>query len=161
MPAFLTWVLRLFSRKLARELEGEVTDAFVELLLRGMKLAFWLLPDFRRNLRGFRGRYLLETADGAVQVSAVFEGGRMKVRDDAIADWDVKVSFENPQAVWSFLLSKDQDILNSILRDEVAVEGNINYVYKLGYMARELAAVLGLSPDGRSPAQARGQEIAA
>lgn len=155
MPAFMSWVLRLFSRKLAKELEGEVTDEFVELLLRGLKLAFWLLPDFRRNLRGFRGRYLLETADGAVQASALFEGERMTVRDDAIADWDVRISFESPQAVWSFLLSKDQDILNSILRDEVAVEGNINYVYKLGYMARELAGILGLAPEP-APAAERG-----
>ncbi len=155
MPAVLSWVLRLFSRKLAKELEGEVTDEFVELLLRGLKLAFWLLPDFRRNLRGFRGRYLLETADGAVQASALFEGERMTVRDDAIADWDVRISFESPQAVWSFLLSKDQDILNSILRDEVAVEGNINYVYKLGYMARELAGILGLAPEP-APAAERG-----
>lgn len=137
-------ILRTLSRKLVRQFEGRVTDEFLELLLKGMKLAFWLSPDFRRNLRDFQGRYLFQTADGAVRVSATFQGERMQIHEDPIPDWNVKVSFENPQAVWSFLLSKDQDILNSILRDEVEVEGNLNYLYKLGAMARELTGRLGI-----------------
>jgi hypothetical protein len=145
MADIFSRVLRTFSRKLVKQLEGEVTDEFVELLLNGMKLAFWLSPDFRRNLGDFRGRYVFQTADGEMKVGATFQDGRMRVHEDAIPDWNVKVSFENPQAVWSFLLSKDQDILNSILRDEVEVEGNLNYVYKLGSMARELTGRLGIT----------------
>lgn len=145
MADIVSRVLRTFSRRLVKQLEGEVTDDFVELLLSGMKLAFWLSPDYRRNLSDFRGRYLFQTKDGAVAAGATFQDGKMRVHEDAIADWNVKVSFESPQAVWSFLLSKDQDILNSILRDEVEVEGNLNYVYKLGSMARELTGRLGIS----------------
>jgi hypothetical protein len=130
---------------LVRQLEGEVTDEFLELLLHGMKLAFTLSPDYRQNLRGFRGTYVFRTADGAVAVSARFADGGMHIDADALPDWDVRVTFETPQALWSFLLSKDQDILNSILRDEVEVEGNLNYVYKLGYMARELVQRLGIA----------------
>ncbi len=145
MPGLLTIVNRWISRKLVRQLEGAVTDEFVELLLDGMKLAFFFSGDYRQNLRGgFRGAYVFGTADGAVAVSATFRDGKMKVHGEAIQDWDVKITFENPQAVWSFLLSKDQDILNSILRDEVEVEGNLNYVYKLGFMARDLTRRLGI-----------------
>lgn len=144
MPDLVSTVSRWISRKLVRQLEGAVTDEFVELLLGGMKLAFFLSPDYRRNLSDFRGAYVLGTADGSVAVSATFRDRKMKVHEGAIPDWDVKITFVNPQAVWSFLLSKDQDILNSILRDEVEVEGNLNYVYKLGFMARELTRRLGV-----------------
>jgi ubiquinone biosynthesis protein UbiJ len=146
MTDLVTPVLRsMLPGPLVRELEGEVTDHFLELLLQGMKLAFMLSGDYRENLRGFRGVYAFQTADGTVSVSARFADGKMHVDGEAAPDWDVKVTFENPQALWSFLLSKDQDILNSILRDEVEVEGNLNYVYKLGYMARELVQRLGVA----------------
>jgi hypothetical protein len=146
MPDLVTPILRtLLPAPLVRQLQGEVTDEFLEVLLHGMKLAFTLSGDYRRNLRGFRGAYVFRTADGAVTVSARFADGEMHVDGGALPDWDVRVTFVTPQALWSFLLSKDQDILNSILRDEVEVEGNLNYVYKLGYMARELVRCLGIA----------------
>lgn len=146
MTELVSPVLRaVLPGSLLRQLEGEVTDDFLELLLHGMKLAFTLSGDYRQNLRGFRGAYVFRTADGTVAVSARFADGKMYVHTDALPEWDVKVTFETPQALWSFLLSKDQDILNSILRDEVTVEGNLNYVYKLGYMARELVQRLGIA----------------
>jgi hypothetical protein len=146
MTDHLAPVLRaVLPAPLVRQLEGEITDEFLELLLHGMKLAFTLSADYRRNLRGFRGTYVFRTADGSVAVSARFADGEMHVDGGALPEWDVRVTFVSPQALWSFLLSKDQDILNSILRDEVDVEGNLNYVYKLGYMARELVRRLGIA----------------
>jgi len=146
MSDFVTPVLRsLLPPPLVQQLEGEVTEDFLELLLEGMKLAFAISWDYRQNLRGFRGAYVFRTADGAVAVSARFAGGEMHVGGSELPDWDVRVTFSTPQALWSFLLSRDQDILNSILRDEVEVEGNLNYVYKLGYMARELMRGLGIA----------------
>ena len=146
MTDLVTPLLRaVLPGPLVRQLEGEVTDEFLELLLHGMKLALTLSGDYRQNLRDFRGAYVFRTADGTVAVSATFAGERMHVDEHALPDWDVRITFENPQAVWSFLLSKDQDILNSILRDEVEVEGNLNYVYKLGHMARELVQRLGIA----------------
>jgi len=50
-----------------------------------------------------------------------------------------------PPFTRSFLLSEDQDILESVLADQVEVEGNLNYVYKLGYMAKNLQLRMKLS----------------
>jgi len=146
MPRTLSPDLRtLLPASLVHHLEGTVTDKFLELLLDGMKLAFAFSRDYRRNLRGFRGGYVFRTADRSVAVSATFEDGAMHVHAEELPEWNVRVTFENPQALRSFLLSRDQDILNSILRDEVEVEGNLNYVYKLGHMARELVQRLGIA----------------
>jgi hypothetical protein len=148
LPALGEEARRLLARRLCarlvRQLEGQATDEFLELLLEGLSLAFHLWGDFKENLRDFRGAYLFRTADGAVAVSATFADMKLTVHEGPVAAWDVAVTFASPRALWKFLLSRDQDILDSLLRDEVTVEGNINYVYKLGFMARELTRKLGI-----------------
>jgi hypothetical protein len=142
-----SWLLRVLHRKaraLKDELEGDLTDKFVELLLYAMDLAFILLASYRRNLRDFRGNYVLRTMDGRVAASALFSGGKLSVRDQAVSSPNVTVTFKNPAAFRRFLFSRDQDILLSIMANEVEVDGNLNYVYKFGFMARELTLRLGL-----------------
>jgi hypothetical protein len=143
-----SWLLRVFRRKaraLKEQLEGELTDKFVEVLLYGMDVAFVLLASYRRNLRGFRGSYLLRTADGQVAAAATFDAGKMKVSREAIASPTVTVTFKDPAAFRRFLFSKDQDILASLMANEVEVDGNVTYIYKFGYMARNLTLQLGLT----------------
>lgn len=135
--------MALWSKSLKEEILGKATDEFLEMLLKGMDIAFFISGSYRKNIEGFRGRYLFRTADGTVAAAVIFKDGDMEVKDDAIDDWDVMVTFENHAALRSFLFSRDQDILNSILSNEVEVEGNLNYIYKFGFMARDLAKRVG------------------
>lgn len=137
--------LDLWSKKLRDEIYGEATDEFLELLLKGMDLAFFFSGSYRRNIAGFKGRYLFRTADNQVAASAIFNAGDMQVRESAIGDWDVRVTFKNAAAFRDFIFSKNQDILNSILANEVEVDGNLNYIYKFGFMARDLGKRLGVA----------------
>jgi len=137
-------VIRLFSGGLRKELLGELTDKCFELLLNGMKWAFRLSPRYRKNIKGFRGAYVLRTGDDLVSASIVFDQGKMKVYEDAINDWDIKVTVKNVQAFLKFLFSRDHDILNLVLANEVEIEGNLNYIYRFGFLARDLARRLGV-----------------
>lgn len=139
------WFAKHGCRKLLDELSGAATDAFLELLLTGMDLLFLLSKSYRRNLKGFRGRYLFRTADDQVRSGVVFCGEKMVRHPGGIDDWNVRVSFKSVAALKSFLFSRDQDILNSLLRNEVEVDGNLNYVYKFAFMARDLGKHLGLA----------------
>ena len=67
----------------------------------------------------------------------------MDVRED-IDDWNVRVTFKNPAALRDFLFSQNQDILDSILANTVEVDGNLNYIYKFGFMARDIRKRIGL-----------------
>lgn len=134
----------IFTKNLQKQLLGEATDEFLELLLKGMDLAFFLSKGYRRNIKDFEGKYLFRTADNTVAVSAIFRDGDMRVNDDAIEDWDVKITFKDAPALLKFLFSKNQDILNSILANEVEVDGNLNYIFKFGFMARDLAHRIGI-----------------
>ena len=138
------FIVRLCSKKLVLQLEGFATDKFLGLLLKGMGLAFFLSKGFRQNIAGFRGNYLFSTNDGQVCASALFAKGRMTVGDGGIDNWDVRVDFKDAEALRKFLFSKDQDILNSLLANEVDVQGNLNLIYKFAFLARDLARRLGV-----------------
>jgi hypothetical protein len=130
---------------LIKELCGKATDRLLELLLQGMDLAFSLSKGYRANIIGFEGKYLFRTAEGLVTTGATFRDGQMEVHAGPIEDWDVRVTFKDPEALRSFLFSRDQDILNSVLKNEVSTDGNQNYIYKFGFMVRDLTRRLGVA----------------
>jgi hypothetical protein len=138
------FITRLFLRKLRKELVGKVTDTFLESLLSGMDLAFYLSKGYRKNIKDFEGRYLFRTADDVVAAAATFKHGDMKVHKEAIDDWNVMVTFKDADALNAFIFSRDQDILDSLLANDVEADGNLNYIYKFGFMARDLGHRLGI-----------------
>lgn len=142
------WLLdraRRQTHALKDALAGAATDKAVEVLLYAMDIAFILLASYRRHLRGFQGSYVLQTADRRVAASALFRNQTMSVRRDGIPSPTVTITFKSAQALRRFLSSSDPDILQSLLTNDVEVDGNVNYVYKLGFMARDLTRRLGIS----------------
>ena len=142
---FCLRLMRRHIENLRHALAGTLTDEFLEILLAGMSLAFVLLRGFRRNLAGFSARYLFRTADGTVATGACFANGRMQILHKDDRAYNVAVTFKDPAALRRFLFSRDQDILASILANDVAVDGNLNYIYKFGFMARDLVHRLGVA----------------
>lgn len=148
IPGHLMDIVKQLQDMLNR-LSGNIADWGLETFLKIMKLAFEAsklsvvvlffprLKGFDKNLRGFEGGYVFASKDGTIQASAVFKDGQMEVLDREIDDWDVKIQFEDAQAFWKFVFAQGNDILDSILRNDVEVYGNLNYLYKFGYMARD------------------------
>lgn len=138
------FVISLLLRRLKKEICGEVTEKFLNLLFSGMDLAFALSRGYRKNIKGFKGRYLFRTYDNSVLASLVFENDDMNVREEGIDNWHVRVTFKDENALWQFIFSKDQDILDSLLKNEVEVDGNLNYIYKFCFMVKDLRRRLGV-----------------
>lgn len=118
--------------------DSEITEEFLELLLNAMRLAFILDSDFRKNIEDFKGKYLFKNRDGRITIAAMFKGGKMDVEEKEIHDSDVTLIFRNAQALREFIFSPKPDILGAILRQDVVVDGNFNYMYKFAYMAKRL-----------------------
>lgn len=140
---FGRFLVKRFSRGLKKQLMGFITDKFLEVLLKGMDLAFCLSKGYRKNIKDFEARYVFRSARELVDATVDFKDGDMIVHDEALDGYDVRVTFRDPAALRSFLFSKNQDILNSLLKNEVSVDGNLNYIYKFGFMGRDLAHKLG------------------
>lgn len=141
-----TSILRRISKPLEKQLSDNLTDHFIGILLNGMDMAFGLSRDYRKNIKNFNGRYLFCTYNGAVGVATTFANGKMSVITEPPSAWEytVRVTFKDSRAIKEFLYSQNQDILQSILRNDVKVDGNLNYIYKFGFMARDLLRRLGI-----------------
>lgn len=139
---FRKWWRRRVERQFTKCLEGEAAEEFLELLLKLMSLAFKIDKDFRRNIKGFRGRYQFRSVDNSVTVAALFTGKSLKVKERLIPDADVTVIFKDGKSLMNYLLATDRDILRLVLNNEVVLKGNVNYILKFGYMANHLQLAL-------------------
>jgi hypothetical protein len=119
-------------------IESEVAEEILELLLKLMSLVFFLDKDFKRNIENFNGRYLFKSRDNKITMAAIFRDNRMKVYEKSIDRTNITVTFRNAKALMDYLLSPKPDILGSILRQDVTIDGNLNYFYKFAYMAKHL-----------------------
>jgi len=137
------FIAKRSSKNLINQWTGELTDECLEALLEGMDFAFWVSKGYRKNIKNFKGGYVFRAKEGKVVSSATFEDGNMDVHERALQGWNVRVTFKNQQAFWKFLFSKNQDILGSLLANEVEVEGNLTYLYRFGFLARDLGHRLG------------------
>ncbi|MFZ5766263.1 MAG: hypothetical protein ACOY4H_11815 [Thermodesulfobacteriota bacterium] len=121
---------------------SETAEEFLQILLNLMSVVFLVNPQYRANIKGFVGRYQFCSADGQVTMAAIFKDGKMEVKEKMIANPHVTVTFRNGRALLDFLLAPRQDILGSMLRNDVSTSGNLNYLYKFGYMAKKLQLLL-------------------
>ena len=128
-------IVEKIGERFLKCLEDETAESFLEILLLFMKFKFMLDPSYRRNIENFRGRYQFKNRDGGVTVLVEFDNGKMDFKETLAHDVDVAVIFKDGRALMNFLLSKDRDILSCLLNNEVTVDGNLNYIYKFGFMA--------------------------
>jgi hypothetical protein len=136
------WFRRVLLRRslgrLRKGIEAGALDFFLETLLRIMGLVFLLDKDYGKNIDGFVARYSFRSRDGRIAASAVFDGDRMKVKRGALEETNVTVTFRDGKALKEYLFSDNPDIIGSILDNSVTYDGNLNYLAKFAYMARNL-----------------------
>ncbi|MEQ8203319.1 MAG: hypothetical protein ABRQ31_06010 [Smithellaceae bacterium] len=127
------------AQKWLGSMGSQAAEGFLLLLLKLMDLVFMLnIWNFRENIEGFRGRYVFRSKDDSIVASASFKNGNMKVYDKIIDKPDITITFRDDKALMNYLLSPKPDILGSILRQDVTINGNLNYLYKFAYMAKRL-----------------------
>jgi len=119
-------------------LSSELAEDFLQLLLGLMSVVFMFDRGFRKNIAGFNGRYQFRSKDGSITVAALFGDNRLEVREEEIPNPDITVLFKDGKALMGYLLTPKPDILGSMLRQEVSLDGNLNYLYKFAFMAKRL-----------------------
>lgn len=104
----------------------------------------WDLEGYYRHLTyngegsAFDAVYVFGTKDGSVRECAIFRHGDMWLANTPPREPDVKVLFRDVQTFWAFILSGGEDVLEAILENTVDVHGNPNFLYKFGFMTRDL-----------------------
>lgn len=127
------------AEKFINSLESGFVDDSLFVLLELLRLVFIADKDFRKNIDGFSGRYLFNSMDKKIEVAAIFKDSKLTVENKAIDNTDVTVTFKDVPSLMKFALSKDPNILSAVLDQTIVIDGNLNYIYKFGYMAQHLA----------------------
>lgn len=131
-------LLNTALEKFQGALTSEFAENFLQLLLSLMSVVFLVDRDFRKNIEQFTGRYQFRSKDGRITVAALFADGRLEVRQEEINNPDITILFKDGKALMGYLLTPKPDILGSMLRQEVSLDGNLNYLYKFAFMAKRL-----------------------
>ncbi|WP_155311407.1 hypothetical protein [Desulfosarcina ovata] len=134
--------LRHLWQRFQQTLETEAAEQFLSLLLNIMRLMFAIDHDYRENIRKFDGRYQFNSKDGKMTVGAIFSDGRLEVEERVIDNPHITVSFRDGRTLFNFLLAPKQDILGSMLRQDVQTDGNLNYLYRFGFLAKQLQLMM-------------------
>jgi hypothetical protein len=119
-------------------LEAEAAETFLELLLGAMKLSLLVDPDLSRSVAGFEARYRIATRDGSVCVGASFADGRLSIEGDPTWTPHAALVFRDTAALMAYFATTNPDLFSSLLNQDVFVEGNLNYVYRLAFLARHV-----------------------
>jgi hypothetical protein len=132
--------LDILFRKFRECVESEFADGFLAIILDLMALVVLVDQKYKRNVHSFNARYLFRTQDGKVAATALFHHDRMDVVpwEMSGARPNIVIRFRDAKALMGFLLARNPDILGAMLRQDVMLEGNLNYLYKFAYMARHL-----------------------
>jgi hypothetical protein len=123
---------------MAKRLEDEATEEFLDILLEMMKWYYLIYPQYTKN---FTGSYWFKDKDGKVSILVKFHDGEMEISKDPHPDpkpypeTTVMVTFKDSNALQRFLLAVKKDILRVVLNNEIQVTGNLNYLYKFVFMA--------------------------
>ena len=142
MVRFFNFFYKIFFnralKRLLNDIESRALDTFLEVLLKAMRLAFLLDKKYRRNIVGFRARYAFKSRNGRIAASAIFTNKRMKVKRHAVGDTNVTIVFKDAEALKDFLFSKEPDVIGAILDNRLTYDGNLNYIAKFAFMAKQL-----------------------
>lgn len=123
---------------------SEAMDKFLFIVLEAMSLMFKLDKKYRENIKNFTAEYLFTSSDGKMGVSALFNNNKMKVIDKESEEHTISVTFKNGIVMAKFLFSPDPDIISGLLDNKLTLDGNMNYIFKFIYMARQIPAYLGI-----------------
>lgn len=123
-------------------LETEAAEEFLQLLLNSMSFVFVVNHEYRKNIRKFKGSYQFLSKDGELALSAVFDNSRMKVVEKRLENPDITITFRDGKTLFNFFFAPKQDILGSMLRQDVQTDGNLDYLYRLGFLAKRLQLML-------------------
>lgn len=138
----------LVRRAFLKCLRDEVAGEFLKLLLKLMSLSFCLDRNLRKNIEGFNGLIQFRSKNNEIRVLAEFKNNRLKPKELKPTEKlevrpNATVVFKNADALMNFLLPRGggdgrRDILRPILENEVALEGNFNYIFRFGFLANHL-----------------------
>jgi hypothetical protein len=107
-------------------------------LLEVICLAYSSNFNLRTHIRNISAKYQFTFNDQDVPISLEIKNGGMRTFRGNCEIPDVRLKFKDPGSFRKLLFTAKPDILEMILKQEVAIDGNLNYLLKFIYLLRHL-----------------------
>jgi len=119
-------------------MNGKNIERGLFLILELLSWSFFFDKKFRRNIVNLTADYVFtdKTQDFYVRVS--FKNEKMYVTREKIDNPTFALIFKDTSSFFKLITSKEPDILNAMLNQEIEFTGNINYINKFAYMGQHL-----------------------
>jgi hypothetical protein len=140
-------------------------ETILELGLFGMQALFRLRPHLQRQIQNFTGSYLIFTRDDQISVPVIFENGVMRLPASprlwtrAVSRFrgesrpllpdmktHAKLEFKNGRTMLTYLkgyvLDGKRDFLLGVVSNQVKPHGNLNYIFRFGFIINHLLLYL-------------------
>lgn len=150
-------IFRISAHKMLEKLKDEFIshmnsgrmEVLLEIALRIMSLLFFLNSQYRKNIEGFKGKIAFKLDDCDLGVTAVFCRRlfmpAMVVKNRALKDVNVTIDFCNGKEMASFITQSNPDIISGMLDNKLNFTGNLNYILRFVFLAKDINEVLGLN----------------
>ncbi|MEW6378526.1 MAG: hypothetical protein AB1611_02835 [bacterium] len=136
------WQFRKAKKKYQQCMAGESDETFPEVLFQVMDLLSQVSPDFRKNIQGFTGKYQFMSKENQVAFLATFDDDGLIIEEAVSPEADITITFKDNQGIMNSLCSPRKDILKTLHDNAVALQGNPNYFYKLGFLTDHIQLAL-------------------
>jgi hypothetical protein len=130
--------LETWGQKFLHALENEAAEPVLLGLCFALKLKCAVDHDFRRNIDRFYGQYQFISKTGHLKVVLEFDHGQVRFREGLGDKPNATIFFKDGASLVRFIIARKKDILQAMLRNELEAKGNLNYIFKLGFMANHL-----------------------
>ena len=152
----MNWLLNPYwkiQRRLARDkflnqVKEEVTEEFLKILLQFLRFCCYLDEYLRQSIGTPSWKIELRSENKGIRVVAEFRDGHLHPEElepdePLVPPANASIVFKNPEAVKNFLLPPGgsegrRDVLRALLNNEIRLEGNLNYIYRFGFLATHL-----------------------
>ena len=128
----------ILACRIAPAVSPESMGEIIEALFKGLGLLISIHPVLQEDVQTLQAGYLLTTADGRMTVTAEFANGRLWAKRTNSRPVNVTLIFKDTSTILRLLTSPKPDLLNAMLKQQIAFDGNLNYLLKLAHLLRRV-----------------------
>lgn len=124
--------------RVASVLSPESLGELLTTLLKGLGLLLTTHPQLRADAGSLDAVYRIATRDQRLSVYARFNKGTLTVERAVPDRVHVTLFFSDVAAMVQLFATDNPDLLGAMLRQQVAFDGNLNYLLKLAYLLKRI-----------------------
>lgn len=131
-----------FLDSIVNTLSPESMEELLETLIKGLGLFVIMHPGLKSTAVSLCGAYLIITSDNRMNVWVRFANGSVTAGRGNPGHVNVTLIFKDVPSLIRLFSSPKPDLLRAMLNQQIAFDGNLNYLLKLAFLLQRILLVI-------------------